>query len=56
MFRVSNGRSYLCELLNRVPDLLVKNPPVGDDDDRIEYGRAIFSKAAQLMCKPRNRV
>ena len=31
-----DGRAHLGELLDRVPDLLVEEAAVGDDDDRVE--------------------
>jgi hypothetical protein len=36
------GRAQLGELFDGVPDLLVQNAPVGDDDDRVEDGRVVL--------------
>ena len=53
---MADGRAHLGELLDRVPDLLVEDAPVGDDDDRVEDGRRSFSQADELMGEPGDRV
>ena len=46
----------LRELLDRVPDLLVEDLPVRDDDYRIEEGRAVLLEPDELVGKPRDGV
>ena len=44
MLGVPDGGAYLCELLDRVADLLIEDAPVGDNDDRIEDVAAVFAQ------------
>ena len=39
-----------------VLDLLVENPPVGDDDDRVEDFLPIFADADKLVGQPRDGI
>ena len=41
---MADGRADLGELLDRVADLLVEDPAVGDDDDRVEDRRSSCSR------------
>ena len=43
---VADRRAHLRELLDRVPDLLVEDAPVGDDDDRVE------DRPCRRACRP----
>ena len=45
--------SDLGKLLDRVPDLLIQNTPVGYDDDRIENRGVILLEAGELVRQPR---
>ena len=53
---VADRRADLGELLDGVADLLVEDPPVGDDDDRVEDRRAVAAQADQLVRQPGDRV
>jgi hypothetical protein len=46
----------LCELLDRVANLLVQNAPVSDDDDRVEHRAVVSAQTDELMRKPGDRV
>ena len=48
----AHRRAHLGELLDRVPDLLVEDAPVGDDDDRVEDRRIVLRQADQLVGEP----
>ena len=52
MLGVADGRSNLGILLDRVPDLLVKNSPVGDHDDRVKGRRVVLFYANKLVGQP----
>ena len=49
---VADRGAHLGELLDRVPDLLVEDAPVGDDDDRVEDRRVVLRQADQLVREP----
>ena len=49
-------RPHLRVLLDRVADLLVQDAPVGDDDDRVEDGRAVPLQRDELMGQPGDRI
>ena len=53
---VPDRRAHLGELLDGVFDLLIEDPAVGDDDDRVEDRRIVLGKADQLVRKPGDRV
>ena len=46
----------LHELLDRIPNLLVENPAVGDYDNGIQHRTTVLFKPNQLMSKPSDRV
>ena len=46
----------LHELLDRIPNLLVENPAVGDYDNGIQHRATVLFKPNQLMSKPSDRV
>ena len=46
----------LHELLDRIPNLLVENPAVGDYDNGIQHQATVLFKPNQLMSKPSDRV
>ena len=51
-----DGILYLHELFNRIPDLLVQNPPVRHDNDRINHRPSIPFQSNQLMGQPGNGI
>ena len=51
-----DGILYLHELFNRIPDLLVQNPPVRHDNDRINHRPSIPFQSDQLMGQPGNGI
>ena len=53
---VADGRRDLGELLDGRVDLSVEDPPVGDDDDRIEDRRAVALELDETMGEPGDRV
>src|SRR4051812_7862642 len=52
----ADRRADLRELLDRVPDLLVEDPPVGDDDDGVENLAVFALEADELVREPGDRV
>ena len=50
--RVPHGGGDLRVLPDRVVDLLIKDDPVGDDDDRVEDGCVVLREADQLVGQP----
>src|SRR5690606_13871935 len=53
---MTHRRAYLRKLLDRVADLLVEDPTVSDDDDRIEDRRLVLLQSNELVREPGNRV
>ena len=53
---MADGGADLCELLDRVADLLVEDAAVRDDDDRVEDGRALLRQPDELVGQPGDRV
>jgi hypothetical protein len=49
-------RAHLGELLDGVLDLLVEDPAVGDDDDRVEDRRLVLLEPDELVREPRDGV
>ena len=49
---VPDGGAHLCELLDRVADLLVEHTPVCDHDHRVEHGFLISAQGDELMAQP----
>src|SRR5262249_51222434 len=54
--RVAYCGADLRELPDSVADLLVEDPPVGDDDDRVEYRRLGAAEPDELVGQPGNGV
>jgi len=52
MLRVPDRRTYLRELLDRVADLLIQNPSVRDDYDRVEHRGVVPSHPDELVSEP----
>ena len=56
VFGMADSGGDLGELLDGVADLLVENPPVGDNDDRIEQRLALVLQPHKLVRQPGNGV
>ncbi|OPY85302.1 MAG: hypothetical protein A4E65_00150 [Syntrophorhabdus sp. PtaU1.Bin153] len=56
MFGVPHRGAHLGELFDRITDLLVKDTPVGNDDDRLENRSSVFCEADKLMGEPSNGI
>src|SRR5207244_4217307 len=54
--RVTDRSADLSKLLDRVLYLLVEDPAVRDDDDRVKGVLAVLSKTYELVRQPGNRI
>jgi hypothetical protein len=55
-FCMAHGGAHLHELLDGLLDLVVEDPAVGDDDDRIEDLPAVALEADELVGQPGNGI
>lgn len=56
MLGVAHRRADLGELLDGVPDLLVQDHAIGDDDDRVEDVGVVLPQADELERQPSDGV